>query len=347
MSKLSAAAPDFVPQTQRALSTIVQETILPRINYSSFVVPDHTRDIRERMFRMFPERPPAYRTMAFSSSTRQRAVTETSASSSSTSTTAPSSLPVYSNGMPDIPSHWVPLYGAAHGMFYDSLTKLFHGDGPPRPTLERPGGGMPPTDTSIPIPRIGGSRYDQLHIQPISLTQPATLRLMSAVPPPNAYFFCHCRKAWLPYHHNCPDKSEPANFVMPSPPPGASIAIRPGDRLPDSWITHQNPVRDTGYLTPEQRAAFQSGLRITTPTPRVLPVSWFAPPPAVQPGNTAQTGPVTQKNTKNEERTRAKKKKAGEKNAKKERVETKPQGEQKKGDDGDDDAGGRVEGIIA
>ncbi len=49
----------------------------------------------------------------------------------------------YDHGLEDLPSHYIPLCGALHGMFFDPITNLFVGDGPPRPTPERPDGSMP------------------------------------------------------------------------------------------------------------------------------------------------------------------------------------------------------------
>ncbi|KAL8959767.1 MAG: hypothetical protein Q9193_003418, partial [Seirophora villosa] len=89
----------------------------------------------------------------------------------STSTTPPS-RPVYDNEVPQIPTHWIPIYGAGHGIFYDPVTKLFHNDGPPRPTLERADGTTQTMDEKIAIPRIGFRSEDILHLQPPSLTEP-------------------------------------------------------------------------------------------------------------------------------------------------------------------------------
>lgn len=49
----------------------------------------------------------------------------------------------YDHGLDGVPSHYIPLYGSSHGMFYDPIIKMFVGDGPPRSTPERPDGSMP------------------------------------------------------------------------------------------------------------------------------------------------------------------------------------------------------------
>ncbi|KAL8700497.1 MAG: hypothetical protein Q9201_005421 [Fulgogasparrea decipioides] len=79
--------------------------------------------------------------------------------------------PYYDNRTPGVPSHWVPLYGAAHGMFYDHVTRLFYGDGPPRPTVERADGSMPPQDTSERLPGFNTSPESVLHGQPRASTE--------------------------------------------------------------------------------------------------------------------------------------------------------------------------------
>lgn len=49
----------------------------------------------------------------------------------------------YEHGLDNVPTHYIPLYGSLHGIFYDPVTEMFVGDGPPRPTPERPDGSLP------------------------------------------------------------------------------------------------------------------------------------------------------------------------------------------------------------
>ncbi|KAL8916402.1 MAG: hypothetical protein Q9208_008549 [Pyrenodesmia sp. 3 TL-2023] len=168
--------------------------------------------------------------------------------------TSPRSRLVYDNQVAGIPSHWIPIYGSGHGIFYDPVTKLFYNDGPPRPALERRGGKAPPTHKSIPAPSIRLQREDIFHVQPPSLTQPIAEALEDD-PCAIERYHCRCRDAWLADPHDCPDEGEveeesPRQAPASKATPGA---IRPGDTSPPDSLTHGLAVGDLSYMTPQQR----------------------------------------------------------------------------------------------
>ncbi|KAI4227077.1 MAG: hypothetical protein L6R36_002696 [Xanthoria steineri] len=182
-----------------------------------------------------------------------------------TTTTTPFNQPIYDNQTPGIPTHWIPLYGACHGLFYDPITKLFHGDGPPRPDLERSDGSMPEMDTMKPLLRFGEHRDDCLHIQPHAVTDPL-VRRMRASPIVGRRYYCRCQHRWLTQRHDCPEDgmSYGTEWSGGVPPRGTTVAVRPGDTIPTSSFTHQLAVGDLGYLTPAQRYAYDGNLPILT-----------------------------------------------------------------------------------
>jgi len=153
-----------------------------------------------------------------------------------------SPLKVYDNETPGVPSHWIPLYGSVHGMFYDPLTKLFMGDGAPRPTLHRVDGTVPcppepTTEASWPEFPIGDPE-DVLHVQRSIFTAP---HIDQPYVPAHTRFFCRCIGRWRTSPHTClPDTTT----ILAS----AAAPIRPDTVLPDGWVTHTAPIRDTGYL---------------------------------------------------------------------------------------------------
>ncbi|KAL8909917.1 MAG: hypothetical protein Q9171_004773 [Xanthocarpia ochracea] len=171
--------------------------------------------------------------------------------------TSPFNRPIYDNQVPGIPTHWIPIYGAGHGMFYDPLTKLFYGDGAPRPDLERPDGSMPEMDTKEPLPRFGEHPEDVLHLQPRAVTD-SLVRRMQATPITGRRYYCKCEHTWLAQCHDCPD-----DRLLPGmswsgsvPPVGVMAAIRPADRIPGKSFTHDLVIGDLGYLTPTQRYVY-------------------------------------------------------------------------------------------
>ncbi|KAL8952802.1 MAG: hypothetical protein Q9222_001306 [Ikaeria aurantiellina] len=187
------------------------------------------------------------------------------------STLMHSTRPIYENHVPGIPSHWIPLYGACHGMFYDPITKLFHGDGSPRPTLERPDGSIRPIDTSTPLPGFKDHPEDALHILPLSVTDPIIRRQKESTNNhPNTVvhrYYCTCQNAWLSQRHNCRnDKREVEGlWDVAVPPAGFAACLRPGDVVPREEVTHDIKVRDLSYLSPAQRYAYEKGLPMPMP----------------------------------------------------------------------------------
>ncbi|KAL8661388.1 MAG: hypothetical protein Q9202_005630 [Teloschistes flavicans] len=172
--------------------------------------------------------------------------------------------PYYDNQTPGIPTHFVPLYGAAHGMFYDPLTRLFHGDGPPRPTLSRLSADPRPMDNVVPPLRpLGYRQTDHLHLQPHSVTAPAISRAQQQAGEPGAaqmrtYYYCACVNRWLAERHDCPAEaiSEVGGNWRDGVPPVGTVppgVVRPGDVIPPEEMTHDVLVQDMSYLTPEQR----------------------------------------------------------------------------------------------
>lgn len=153
-----------------------------------------------------------------------------------------SPLEVYDNETPGVPSHWIPLYGSVHGMFYDPLTKLFMGDGTPRPTLHRADGTTPcPPDPDAEADQAAfpiGNPEDVLHVQRSSFTAP---HIGQPYVPAHTRFFCSCTGRWTASPHPCP----PDTSTIPA---GAAAPIRPDTVLPAGWVTHTAPIRDTSYL---------------------------------------------------------------------------------------------------
>ncbi|KAL8769145.1 MAG: hypothetical protein Q9209_004779 [Squamulea sp. 1 TL-2023] len=173
------------------------------------------------------------------------------------SSTAPraSNRPIYDNHVPGIPTHWIPIYGAGHGIFYDPMTKLFYGDGPPRPDLERSDDSMPEMDTMEPLPRLGEHREDVLHIQPRAVTDPI-VRRMQEKPIVGRRWYCKCQGKWLDQRHDCPDDRVPPGIPWSGGvSPAMMAAIRPGDKISIDSFTHDLAIGDLDYLTPTQRHA--------------------------------------------------------------------------------------------
>ncbi|KAL8675196.1 MAG: hypothetical protein Q9168_000449 [Polycauliona sp. 1 TL-2023] len=190
-----------------------------------------------------------------------------SSSSSAADTKTPPKRSNYDNQVPGIPTHWIPIYGAGHGLFYDPTHKLFHGDGPPRLDLERPDGSMPQMDTMEPLlPRFGEHREDCLHIQPRAVTDPL-LRRTRTIPIVGSRYYCTCQHRWLLQRHNCPDERAPPNRSWSGgvPQRGRTVAIRPGDTIPATSFTHELAVADLGYLAPApaQRYAYNDQMPIS------------------------------------------------------------------------------------
>ncbi|KAL8850602.1 MAG: hypothetical protein Q9221_004472 [Calogaya cf. arnoldii] len=182
--------------------------------------------------------------------------------------TSPFNRPIYDNQVSGIPTHWIPIYGAGHGIFYDPITKLFYGDGPPRPEIERPDNSMPEMDNKEPLPRFGKHREDCLHLQPRAITD-SLVRRMQASPIIGRRYYCRCQHRWLAQRHSCPDERMSAGMHWSGKVPqlGRTVAIRPGDTIPVSSFTHELAIGDLGYMTPAQRYAYDNNLPMSTAAP--------------------------------------------------------------------------------
>lgn len=145
------------------------------------------------------------------------------------------------------------MYGPCHGMFFDPVTRMFVGDGPPRSTPRRADGSFPGTTQAQFAAELAARSQqpvnpeDALHVQPAGYadsvgaaaereaqTEPVRPRGVaptSAPTRPFTSYFCRCTGRWLPQRHNCP---EPRRTPLPSGQP-----ILPGTVLPRSWYTHE------------------------------------------------------------------------------------------------------------
>ncbi|KAL9006849.1 MAG: hypothetical protein Q9188_000380 [Gyalolechia gomerana] len=172
----------------------------------------------------------------------------------------------YDNQVSGVPTHWIPIYGAGHGIFYDIVSKLFYGDGAPRLTLERSDGSMQPIDDSIPVSPFGFQSEDILHLQPPSMVETVVKEVENDSNTLKRYY-CRCKDAWLKRPHDCPVEWEgQEGFVDKAIPMQGMAAIRPGDVVPLESITHDIAVGDLSYLTPQQRYAYEHGLPILMPS---------------------------------------------------------------------------------
>lgn len=207
-------------------------------------------------------------------------------------------LPAFQHGLVGIPSHYVPLQGALIGMFFDPMTSMYVGDGPPRSTPRRSDGTAPTTITreQVNIETAPVNIDDMVHVQSLeqinSIEDEADERAAinpqpgqvpfdlsytpTSVPTrPYEAYWCSCRQTWSSYSHDCPEPPTPA---FPT-----TMPIRPGTELPPDWITHRivvDPSIYPGGVVPKETLA------ATAPNSTVggehgsdLPVRWFAPGP--------------------------------------------------------------------
>lgn len=193
----------------------------------------------------------------------------------------------YNNGLEGVPSHYIPLYGSLHGMFYDPIIKMFVGDGLPRPTPERPDGSMPcipegtvtnavnaPTTSntavmagvatagseSRPAPRRKNPD-DALHIQPRSfiddfnvVPQPVeggSHSLGDSASDDETYPAGRSPNKKL-YFCRCtgewlPNRHECNRGPLENMPEQSGLAITSRTQLPDGWVTHRVVVDPRMY----------------------------------------------------------------------------------------------------
>lgn len=207
-------------------------------------------------------------------------------------------LPAFQHGLVGIPSHYVPLQGALIGMFFDPMTSMYVGDGPPRSTPRRSDGTVPTTITreqfnieSAPvnidemvhvqsleqISSIEDEADERAAINPQPGQVPFDLSYTPTSVPTRPYeaYWCTCRQTWLSYPHDCPEPPTPA---FPT-----SMPIRPGTELPADWITHRIVVDSSiypGEVGPKETlAATAPNSALGGEYGNDLPVRWFAPGP--------------------------------------------------------------------
>ena len=194
-------------------------------------------------------------------------------------TADPPNLNDYAHGVPGIPSHYIPLYGVCHGMFYDPVTNLYVGDGPPRSKPERPDGKYP--CTTVPMmdaaPKPKRPTGDPMHIQSKAFIQNAIAsgkdRLATNISRPATYpansssliasgtafklYFCRCTGRWLHEPHECTEG--PMNNI----PIPEKVGYAPWEPLPEGWIKNRIMVDQSIY--PEGKIPVTPG----------LPANWF------------------------------------------------------------------------
>ena len=146
--------------------------------------------------------------------------------------------PPFNNGLHGVPSHWIQLYGTAHGMFYDPITKLFFDDGPPRTSLLRsPDGGLPcQVDPMAQFAALEEDPGDAIHMTSKPLMAQFATVTTEAVPK----MYCRCTGNWVEEAHECLP-------VVVAPHPGQMILPRGTCFLPQ-WITHSNTASDASYI---------------------------------------------------------------------------------------------------
>lgn len=170
--------------------------------------------------------------------------------------------PIYDNRVSGVPTHWIPIYGAGQGMFYDPVSTLFYGDEAPRPTLERLDGTMQLMDNEKPAPPFSFQPEDVLRLQPPSMIEPVT-REVEHDPDMVRKFYCRCEDAWLEQPHECPVKWEEEELSVDEALP---VAIWPGNGTPLGPITHELVIEDLSYLTPWQRYAYEQRMSMLMPS---------------------------------------------------------------------------------
>ncbi|KAL9613132.1 MAG: hypothetical protein Q9167_002297 [Letrouitia subvulpina] len=212
-SSLSAEAPAFVPLAQRVLLSFAE-----------------TAEGREKQYKEFMER--------------------VQADEASAGRRGPNGLPIYENQLDHISSHWIPIYGAGHGMFFDAATNDFRGDGLPRPTFERPVGTIPGRHQRRPrLIRPWEHPEDPLHIQPTVFVSQS--RPVSPDYGTQHRYLCSCTGSWLPEEHDCPQEQvdHEAQYMDAVP------ALQSVQDLREDWVEREILIGNTGYLRTEAEAA--------------------------------------------------------------------------------------------
>lgn len=208
-------------------------------------------------------------------------------------------LPAFQHGIAGVPSHYIPLQGALIGMFFDPVTSMYVGDGPPRSTPRRSDGTVPTTITreQFNIETVPVNIDDMVHVQSSEQinsiddeadehaainSQPGQVHFDLSYTPtsvptrPYEAYWCSCRQAWLSYPHDCPEPPTPA---FPT-----TMPIRPGTELPADWITHRIVIDSSiypGEVVPQEALAARAlSSAYGKDHGSNLPARWFAPGPA-------------------------------------------------------------------
>lgn len=211
-------------------------------------------------------------------------------------------LPAFQHGLAGVPSHYVPLQGALTGMFFDPVTRMYVGDGPPRSTPHRSDRTVPTALTREQVnmetaPEEPVNIDDMVHVQSLEqinsiedeADECATTNAQTGQVPfdlsytptsvptrPYEAYWCHCRQMWLSDPHDCPE--------LPTPAFPTTMPIRPGTELPADWITHRIVVDPSiypgGVVPKEIPGAAASSCALEGEYGSDIPARWFAPGPA-------------------------------------------------------------------
>ncbi|MCJ1425127.1 hypothetical protein MMC29_003015 [Sticta canariensis] len=208
---------------------------------------------------------------------------------------SPPVVEAYDHELRGIPSHYIPMQGAMHGMFFDPATNMFVGDGPPRVTPERADGTLPGTRrvhvAAEPISNRPVNPDNALHVQTEgqiasvnaagaraaaapSLRRPVGVAPTSA--PTRAFqrYFCRCTGQWLDRPHDCPE-APPA--ALPSGTP-----IMPGTVLGPEWMTRRLDIDLSIYpggLVPAPGSAAAQETSAVGGGAGDIPAHWLRPVP--------------------------------------------------------------------
>lgn len=187
-------------------------------------------------------------------------------------------------------------------MFFDPVTRMYVGDGPPRSTPHRSDRTVPTTLTREQVNMEAVSEEpvnidDMVHVQTLeqinSIEDEADERVATNPQPgqvpfdlsytptsvpthPYEAYWCRCRQTWLTCPHDCPEPPTPA---FPT-----AMPIRPGTELPADWITHRivvDPsIYPSGILPKGTPAAAESSCAVKGEFGSDMLARWFAPGPA-------------------------------------------------------------------
>ncbi|KAI4165866.1 MAG: hypothetical protein LQ342_000297 [Letrouitia transgressa] len=154
-------------------------------------------------------------------------------------------LPIYENSHEYVPGHWIPIFGAGHGMFYDVATNDFRGDGLPRPSFERLSGTIPGRHPRRPrLLRPWEQPAEFFHIQPTVFTSQVPQASPNHAHGMQHQYFCSCTGSWLLQGHDCiPEQLDHEARYMDAAP-----ALRSVQDLHDGWVTRRVLIGNMLYL---------------------------------------------------------------------------------------------------